>query len=1134
MARFFISDAKYVLLFAFILLFSTFVNCNSVVVADSGSYVGTDTTSSGSSGGGGGGSGGGSTSGASWFYYSYKGDNEGESVKFLPIAAWNGDINSAVKINGACARKDGGFWHFGRTDGSGGSIDCYFRNGGPCGEIKDTFHYNMSVGSYYHSQTINHDIWKEDGQYWDYIKPKTSNVYHEIYGSKGDLKYEATEASTNPWSDENSKVLKAWKQSCIASGKSESDCGNIPYSVSYFCWWPGMAEVTLTAYAKYSTTDLNGGNPISSSTVSPGSKASVTSSGYEFPGYSWKEWGSKGVCKNAGSDRDCSVAISENTNVNAYYTKNQFYGRSRVMRDSEEKASTGYEQSNKQVIYTIGDCGNDGCKATIQHHLERTKGTGNTTYTIKRTTSNISGKGTGTIKKTTTETFKDADEIQELSTEYTLYPGQIVCETLIFEANIDNKSVKTTACVSANGKHVSDAGVGVLVKNADVTNYVNFQTGTIYAKPGDKVAFRGKYTPSGDQVYYDATPQKYSLNGGTLSSSDDKQLGDIKDLSWKNSFSLYISSPVDHEKSYNYNKGVTDEKNEDVESTLAAGSVGTKITGTAKLNDVDAVKNTPVKVEFGTSSETLSENSSETGVKTKYYTKANVVVSTSEASAAVVVPYNFINTTTVNTTNETTTFYAGETAEIKYSYIINPKTNAYTTNSADEKYATTVKNPKWKLELCVTGATSCSYTEEKTQASHDVSTTEMKSAKTYSKATTINVPDVPAGTEVCVRSGVYPASSGADTNYNNAEGDGQWAWSEPKCFVVAKKPSIQVWGGNIYSNGIIDTARAIKNNLAGYNDRGYTIENNSATAKTAFGSWGELGVVANGLVSGLASGASVGYGANNNGTLLPPLEGIVALSGTVPAGGSTKTDYCKQVPLSFANSKCTSGYTGQLGSAITSSSIKGDQSSILTKFDYGGTMNSDGVTALNDGNKIQKETYYYYGKKLIVGNQTNAGGNPVGRGSIQFVHGTEGVYINGNIEYQDGYAKLTDVPKLIVYTEGNINIACNVSRIDAILIAGGTVNTCADENGTSPDVNAAERSRQLIINGAVIATKLEAKRTYGAGPGVNSGVPAEILNFDPTLYRFGEIQSSNEDAGESFETTTNLDTVYQKELAPRA
>ena len=96
MARFFISDAKYVLLFAFILLFSTFVNCNSVVVADSGSYVGTDTTSSGSSGGGGGGSGGGSTSGASWFYYSYKGDNEGESVKFLPIAAWNGDINSAV------------------------------------------------------------------------------------------------------------------------------------------------------------------------------------------------------------------------------------------------------------------------------------------------------------------------------------------------------------------------------------------------------------------------------------------------------------------------------------------------------------------------------------------------------------------------------------------------------------------------------------------------------------------------------------------------------------------------------------------------------------------------------------------------------------------------------------------------------------------------------------------------------------------------------------------------------------------------------------------------------------------------------------------------------------------------------
>ena len=912
-----------------------------------------------------------------------------------------------------------------------------------------------------------------------------------------------------------------------------------------------MNTITLKAILENGTKFSNVTDKTSAEIMS-GTWGSITRnsapSGYSFLGFKESTSGGYITSTDSGGSSYVSGSATPKETYNekmagtdvvryAVYVMNQFAGRSRVLQDGEEKGSTGFvTRASSWTVYEIPDCTTDGCKATIQHDLKRITGTGNTTYTIKRTTSNIPGAETGVIKTVTTETFAGGNEVQERNAEYTLYPGQIVCETLIFATDKDVIDSKTAICVSANGKYLADASIKMSIYNQDVIKYKNPQTGTIYAKPGDTISWHTTYYPSKGQIYHATKPQKYSLNGGGVLPSDDimntVELGSINEIRWKNAYNVQISRPTgEFSKNYFKNNGDTLYEQREVAHKITEAFVGALSTGVASLNNVEEVKNTPTSVELVTDCP-FSYKNSETGLP-DCYTKAKIGAETKTSESGLIVPYNFVNTTEIETTENDVTFYAGETATIKYDYIINPKTNAYTTNSASEKYATSVSNPKWKLQVKSDGV-GWQDTEEQTQSSFSVSIAEMYDVKKYNKSITINIPDVPAGTEVCVKSGVYPASSGADTNYNNAEGDGQWAWSEPKCFVVAKKPSIQVWGGNIYSNGIIDTARAIKNNLAGYNDRGYTIENNSATAKTAFGSWGELGVVANGLVSGLASGASVGYGANNNGTLLPPLEGIVALSSTISAGGSTKTDYCKQVPLSFANNKCTSGYTGQLGSAITSSSIKGDQSSILTKFDYGGTMNSDGVTALNDGNKIQKETYYYYGKKLTLGNQTNAGGNPVGRGSIQFVHGTEGVYINGNIEYQDGYAKLTDVPKLIIYTEKNINIACGVSRIDAILIAGGTVNTCADENGTSPDVNAAERSRQLIINGAVIATKLEAKRTYGAGPGVNSGVPAEILNFDPTLYRFGEIQSSNEDAGESFETTTNLDTVYQKELAPRA
>ena len=115
------------------------------------------------------------------------------------------------------------------------------------------------------------------------------------------------------------------------------------------------------------------------------------------------------------------------------------------------------------------------------------------------------------------------------------------------------------------------------------------------------------------------------------------------------------------------------------------------------------------------------------------------------------------------------------------------------------------------------------------------------------------------------------------------------------------------------------------------------------------------------------------------------------------------------------------------------------------------------------------------------------------------------------------------MPKLIIYSKKNININCEVNRIDALIIANGTVNTCAN----SSNINAAANSRQLFVNGAIVAKKLVANRTYGAATGANSIIPAEIINFDPTLYQFSGSAQADDD------TTGRLDVTYMHELSPR-
>ena len=137
------------------------------------------------------------------------------------------------------------------------------------------------------------------------------------------------------------------------------------------------------------------------------------------------------------------------------------------------------------------------------------------------------------------------------------------------------------------------------------------------------------------------------------------------------------------------------------------------------------------------------------------------------------------------------------------------------------------------------------------------------------------------------------------------------------------------------------------------------------------------------------------------------------------------------------------------------------------------------------------------------------------------------VTINANIIYNQmdsaSLNSLENIPKAFI-DANNITRGCNVERIDAILIANGTVETC--NPGYEDKGNARERSNQLVVNGAIITNRLDLGRTFGAYTREYTKIPAEIVNYDTSVLLWAKDKQQTNGYG-------NLTSVYTHELAPR-
>ena len=553
------------------------------------------------------------------------------------------------------------------------------------------------------------------------------------------------------------------------------------------------------------------------------------------------------------------------------------------------------------------------------------------------------------------------------------------------------------------------------------------------------------------------------------------------------------------------------------------------------------------------------------------YKKGEATIKEISASAEVRIPWNYVNVAGVGISDDyQDRIYSGEEVKIDVAWV---NTVVKWNELTEYAYATQVDGARMELVTYITttdegaeeisadagcdftGGKQCAVVETWDGTLNNGGTMEellygserqMDGTNTMTDMKKVyKAFDASAGDYMCFRMAVYPATSGDDGNYTDQEGNHMWYFSPPSCAPIAKRPSFQVYGGSLYSGGAKNsmiTSESRKQNLWGLYDydSGYQhspggddILNNTII----FGSWVEQGVVANGGVKGLASGASLGYYDDEVKNR--------ARSGQLGLG-----NFCEyRAPLSFANYSSQSIVKGICdsvevigGANIQSNAVGGqvDKSALVDYWAAGAPAEANfagGSTGLNDNCTALDSAS---GAKIWFTRSSEditLRGGEIDAGVTRIIVARDDngvpkdVTINGNIMYQNvkgnTYNNGSQVPQVVIYGN-NIKINCDVTTIDAVLIAEGTVNTCKDaKNGGEDDnTNSELRSHQLNIRGMVIANKLELNRTYGTAWGKQSNIPAETINYDTSTMLWGRYMAGS---GES----DILTTVYQHEIAPR-
>ena len=326
-----------------------------------------------------------------------------------------------------------------------------------------------------------------------------------------------------------------------------------------------------------------------------------------------------------------------------------------------------------------------------------------------------------------------------------------------------------------------------------------------------------------------------------------------------------------------------------------------------------------------------------------------------------------------------------------------------------------------------------------------------------------------------------------------------WTTYDAACRTIAKKPTSAIWNGSILSNGGLLTSLAER-----YDDTHLGRIKGSSTPEALYGSWSEyLGVVGK-QVNGFGSGASLALGSR------------------------ISLDLYVNSPLTIANTSTNLGHSGVFA---------------------------------NPTLRTRLDTFLKSHAEVYDGNRTSSGANSLNLNSnitdSRIIHVKGDLDITENIILNPGpYTSIYHVPQVVIFIDGNVRVASQVTQIDAWIITNGSLDTCSDFvaggyrdgvliNDTQSDaVNRPIETcnKQLAFNGPVMASSLILHRSYGSDPHIyrNNAYNRSVMNNSEHSERYsaGEIFNYRADSylwaySQAGRYDSSYTESYTRELAPR-
>lgn len=288
------------------------------------------------------------------------------------------------------------------------------------------------------------------------------------------------------------------------------------------------------------------------------------------------------------------------------------------------------------------------------------------------------------------------------------------------------------------------------------------------------------------------------------------------------------------------------------------------------------------------------------------------------------------------------------------------------------------------------------------------------------------------------------------------------------CLVVANKPYVKVFGGDIVAGSTLTDATGTCTPTAGAAIAGWNKRSDAANPWAGAGSQYAalaMGVVRDFASTQAASGAPAPSGLTFNNQVTAAQQSSGQFGGNI-GGVACIPDYYGTLPEDAS----------ALTSPINVSPLSGD-----------GVYRASGTTTITGGNI-----------------------NPNDRTAL-FVDGD--VFISDNILYQGNW-NLSTIPFFELVVRGNIYISPEVTQLDGAFIAqqrtdgtGGYIYTCATAAAALPlDGNLYDTcNEKLTVNGSLVANRLYLMRTFGSlalgtTDETAAGDAAEIINYNPVLW----------------------------------